>query len=264
MIAARSSYTCRFFLLPCCAHEFDGRKFQRDSAAKSQYFEYIKYIKTVSEGCGFKTDLDKLRIPSTKRICLIGSVRSYERDKIDQQDELIKKIINARCLKGHEGTDDCETSEGQWSRNFKPRDIVERVRNCTKVDRAVIEEIINIVTSHLLRKVRPLPIGDRPGKTWNAGGQVELSEIAKIVPPETLKQLRNECGGLQTLLRNNGHIFRVIDGRVQFKVPGSEPTSNRKKRKGKSNIQTKVKPCWFYENHPDGCPLAENVCTFKH
>lgn len=265
VIAARSSYNCKFFLLPCCAHEFDGRKFQRDCATKSQYFEYMKYVKSVCEGCGFKTDLDKLRIPSTKRICLVGRRRIYPKEMMSVRDKLINEIINARSLKGKASSkadgDEEILSESLWSTDFKPRESVEKVRNCTKIDRTVIDEIINTVTEQLLRKVRN--IERSRGGTWNAGGQMELAEIAKILDPQTLKKLRNECGGLQTLLRNNSHIFRVAEGCVQFKIPGSEIATNKKKKMNK-NFRTKVKLCWFHENHPDGCPIDDELCTFKH
>ncbi|XP_043269554.1 probable tRNA (uracil-O(2)-)-methyltransferase isoform X1 [Venturia canescens] len=264
VIAARSSYHCKFFLLPCCPHEFDGRKFQRESAIKSQYFEYMKYVKSVCEGCGFKTDIDKLRIPSTKRICLVGRDRIYPREMMPIRDKLIDEIINARSLKGKEISAKerkNNSTESQWSTDFKPRESVERVRNCTKVDRAVIDEIINVVTRQLLHKVRN--IERNGGGTWNAGGQIELAEIAKILAPETLKKLRNECGGLQTLLRNNSHIFRVSDGCVHFRIPGTAITSNKNKKNSK-NFRTKVKACWFHENHPDGCPVTDELCNFKH
>ena len=187
-------------------------------------------------------------------------------ERSNEQDKLIDEIINARARKEKSSTTgDIKAPQGQWSRDFKPRDVVEHVRNCTQLDRSVIDEIINIVTSHLMRKVRQISLIHEPDKKWNAGGQLELREIAKIVPPETLKQLRNECGGLQTLLKNNSHIFHVINGTVQFKVPGSQATSKKKKRRSNTNnVMIKVKPCWFYVNHPDGCPVSGELCNFKH
>lgn len=35
-----------------------------------------------------------------------------------------------------------------------------------------------------------------------------LSEVAKLFDKSTLLQLKNECGGLQTLLRNHYYIFK--------------------------------------------------------
>ncbi|XP_011303763.1 probable tRNA (uracil-O(2)-)-methyltransferase [Fopius arisanus] len=260
VIAARSSYTCRFFLLPCCAHEFDGRKYQRDSASSSQYSEYLKYIKTVCETCGFTPKVDRLRIPSTKRICLIGQARNYPEEETHSQDMKIEKMITARSL-NPAGTE--KTNE--WTTDFKPREVVERVRNCTQIDRNVIKEIVELVAKELLRKTRKISLdhSGNSGKLWNAGGQLGLAEIAKIVTPESLKQLKNECGGLQTLIKNHSHIFQVVDGSVQFRIPGSASNPKRKKS-GRSKIVVRVKPCWFFGNHPDGCPLADDCCNFKH
>ncbi|XP_034940945.1 probable tRNA (uracil-O(2)-)-methyltransferase [Chelonus insularis] len=261
VIAARSSYNCRFFLLPCCAYEFDGRKYQRTIASNSQYLEYLKYVQSICEVCGFVTQVDKLRIPSTKRICLIGSARTYSEEETDIIDNEIEKIILDRSL--NIKSDKSEIIDDQkWSQNFKPREVVEKVRNCTKIDKEVVNKIVDLVVNHLLCKTRIIELENSNIK-WNAGGKVKLKEIVKVIPSNTLQQLKKECGGLQTLLRNNSHIFQVIDGTVQFRIPGSNSTTI-KKRRNKSNIQFRVKPCWFFINHPNGCPLSSEKCTYKH
>lgn len=266
VIAARSSYRCQFFLLPCCAYEFDGRKYQRNSAAKSQYFEYMNYMKRVCEECGFKTDLDKLRIPSTKRICLVGRERTYSMESKDLQENAIRLLIGARSAKEEskmlDNTDECDCS--LWSASFKPRETVERVRNCTKVDRSLITDIVNLVAEHLLRKVRMIDVEVSEEK-WNAGGQIELSQVAGLLPLEMLKALKSECGGLQTLLKNNSDIFKVMEGIVQFRVPGTTADATRKKKRQKnSQLTRQTKPCWFYHNHPNKCPLDNETCNYKH
>lgn len=63
----RSSYSCRYFVLPCCFFDFYG-KYQRRQCKKSQYKEYIDFINEVSQVSGFNTEEDCLRIPSTKRV----------------------------------------------------------------------------------------------------------------------------------------------------------------------------------------------------
>uniref|UniRef100_A0A182SF20 tRNA (uracil-O(2)-)-methyltransferase n=1 Tax=Anopheles maculatus TaxID=74869 RepID=A0A182SF20_9DIPT len=73
VIAARSSYRCRFFLLPCCAYEFDGSKYQRQNCSLSQYGDFLNYATEIARVCGFHVEMDRLRIPSTKRTCLVGS-----------------------------------------------------------------------------------------------------------------------------------------------------------------------------------------------
>ena len=37
---------------------------------------------------------------------------------------------------------------------------------------------------------------------------MRLSEVAKLFDKSTLLQLKNECGGLQTLLRNHYYVFK--------------------------------------------------------
>ncbi|XP_043669397.1 probable tRNA (uracil-O(2)-)-methyltransferase [Vespula pensylvanica] len=266
VIAARSSYNCRFFLLPCCAYEFDGKKYQRQSASKSQYSEYISYVKNISEICGFDTQIDKLRIPSTKRICLIGCKRNYSKEDTLSQDKRIQELINIKSssLEGVIETDNNEHLSNSWSDNFKPRNPIEQVRNCTQLNKTLISDIIKIVSSQLLCTYHPINLQEKSNKIWNAGGQIDLKDIVKLIPSEMLKQLRNECGGIQTLLKNNGHIFSVIQGRVQFRIPGITPINVKKKRKTNATHPVKVKPCWFHENHPDGCPNIAVKCNFKH
>lgn len=65
---SRSSYTCRFFVLPCCFFDFVGR-YQRRQSKKTQYREYLDFVLEVGLSCGFHVQEDCLRIPSTKRVC---------------------------------------------------------------------------------------------------------------------------------------------------------------------------------------------------
>lgn len=272
MIASRSSYECRFFLLPCCAYEFDGRKYRRCNAAESQYSEYMSYIRSVCEGCGFFTQMDRLRIPSTKRTCFIGWRRNYAREDSATLDANIKKIINARSavttmietISRPDTVTEVAKDRDLWSASFKPRSSTERTRNCTQLDKGLVLDIVNVVAAHLLRTERRIPLEQRPGKTWNAGRQINISEVAKLIAPEMLQQLRNECGGLQTLLKNHSNIFYVTQGKVQFRIPGNKVIGKKKRKKNSGAPVRKVKPCWFYKNHPDGCPALEVDCDFQH
>lgn len=67
-MSSRSSYTCRFFVLPCCFFDFAGRYHRRQSR-KTQYREYLDFVLEVGLSCGFHMQEDCLRIPSTKRVC---------------------------------------------------------------------------------------------------------------------------------------------------------------------------------------------------
>lgn len=203
--------------------------------------------------------MDRLRIPSTKRTCLIGWKRTYAKEDTATLDVNIQKLIDARSTdqQAENANQVCE----QWSASFRARSPTERTRNCTQLDKGLILDIVNMVVAHLLHAGRRIPL--ESGATWNAGRQIEIGEVVKLIPREMLQQLRNECGGLQTLLKNHNNIFCVARGKVQFRIPGTVDKKKRKRKSGKVPLR-KVKSCWFHENHPDGCPALEIDCDFQH
>ncbi|XP_068210125.1 probable tRNA (uracil-O(2)-)-methyltransferase isoform X2 [Palaemon carinicauda] len=164
VIAAKSKYTTRFFVIPCCAHDFDC-KYKRQRAGMSQYADYIKYIKEVGVVCGFHVLEDRLRIPSTKRVCLIGQDRTYD---IDESPRVLKAIdefiqnrneFNAKAPCENEGKSiksvdqsGKRTADPLWSTNFKAREAVQPVRNCTRLKEEVKHELLSAVFSILLEK----------------------------------------------------------------------------------------------------------------
>lgn len=235
--------------MPCCAHNFDGSKYQRQNSSISQYTEYLQYIKQLCEDCGFQTHTDRLKIPSTKRICHIGLGRTYPIEKYGQYCDRIQNIIN-------EGSTDVHC-ERIWIKDFKAREATEKVRNCTQLDKSLVEEIVAIISNHLLDTCNLESV-------WSIGNVVELNEIIKYIPKDKLKALKSESGGLQTLLRNNHHIFKVQSATVQLRHPKTiEEVYNNSQNKT-NNIKVQQRPCWFYNNHPQGCPLNDLECSFLH
>ncbi|XP_078598056.1 putative tRNA (uracil-O(2)-)-methyltransferase isoform X2 [Branchiostoma floridae x Branchiostoma japonicum] len=95
VIAARSSYTTRYFVLPCCPFDFHGR-FARTHTANSHYRNYLDYVCSIGQACGFTVEEDSLRIPSTKRICQIGRTRIYPEDEMQKIDQQISDFIISR------------------------------------------------------------------------------------------------------------------------------------------------------------------------
>ncbi|KAJ2455197.1 tRNA(Ser) Um(44) 2'-O-methyltransferase [Coemansia sp. RSA 2336] len=76
IIAARST-TTNFVVIPCCPHELSGKKMPLKAAAgQSKYHSYVNYIKRLAEQCGFITEQEYLRIPSTKNVAILGRKRS--------------------------------------------------------------------------------------------------------------------------------------------------------------------------------------------
>ncbi|KAF4527908.1 hypothetical protein B566_EDAN011299 [Ephemera danica] len=230
VLSAASSPKSSFFLLPCCAHDFWG-KFQRLNPNNSQYTEYIMFVRTVGETCGFKVEIDKLRIPSTKRTCLIGRSRFKSVDKT-----VLWEYVTSRKQSGQE--------------DFSPRSNVEPVRNCTKLASGVTEQVLKSIVDRLLRGFM------KDTESWWAGNELPLSEAAALLPQALRTEMKKECGGLQTLLRNHHSIFLVQGGTVKFREPKPSSSANL--------TRWKQKPCWFFLNHPQGCPLEEDQCSFNH
>lgn len=220
----------------------------------------MRYIQTVSDSCGFVTQIDRLKIPSTKRVCLIGSAQNTTRDQFAEQCTVIQDYIDSQTKKT------CSDPTVAWSDGFAARSDVEPVRNCSRIDRSIQDAIVKIVFEHLLAKRRCL---DGIRSSWNAGGQATLGELAKLIGSDRLRELKSECGGLQTLLKNNHQIFQVVKGAVQVRspVPYSErltEVQQQRSKKPSAVIVFKQKRCWFLDNHPDGCPFKAIECSFSH
>ncbi|XP_043919498.1 probable tRNA (uracil-O(2)-)-methyltransferase [Protopterus annectens] len=249
VIAARSSYFCRYFVLPCCFFDLYG-KYCRKQSRNTQYREYLDFVIEVGSICGFQVEEDTLRIPSTKRVCLIGKERSYSYCDEIHIDEQRKDYINSRqqcSLNVASGTScfterNCETSNstdninnesskscsdertqvshdkcnlntsssGSWITNFQPREKTEQVRNCASLPRDFINSVVLQVASALLEAGKSQnQSAYKQERAWNKGGTLTLREVAELLSKDTLQKLKNECGGLQTLLKNSHQVFEV-------------------------------------------------------
>uniref|UniRef100_A0A0B7B3H1 tRNA (uracil-O(2)-)-methyltransferase n=2 Tax=Arion vulgaris TaxID=1028688 RepID=A0A0B7B3H1_9EUPU len=426
-MAARSSYKTSFFLLPCCPHDFDS-KFSRHEKGKSKYETYMNYVKKITVECGFKPESDTLRIPSTKRICIIGRRRSYE--KVDElmveerrqafidkgtvyKQSISNKDISKPCVQALKQTTDVDShpplptdfievglqtstiasvvqnmmtprhnklaensndvcmheeedslvsssatssldsnysltcgekrtieslestdsgfyeqetthsvdnsgtkrrknstgtvSSGesqssdpentspvdanskftfsqnlngrnvgssqvvkatQWATGFQLR-AEQTVRNCQKVPEQIKFKIVETVFNHILAAPDSRTVLLSNGKTWTMGGSVALNKVAALFDKPTMQELKSECGGLQTLLRNHSHVFQVTGGFVQLRdFTVSDPWIGRKVKKVKNNRDLqdtrKTTLCWFDTHHPCGCPRTKENCQFAH
>lgn len=78
----------RFFVLPCCFFDFDGKKVSfgrtrrtlgvRAEAGTGKYEQYYRWIAQISKAFGFTTEYENLRIPSTKYVSLLGRFIEFE------------------------------------------------------------------------------------------------------------------------------------------------------------------------------------------
>ncbi|XP_043429027.1 probable tRNA (uracil-O(2)-)-methyltransferase isoform X2 [Prionailurus bengalensis] len=238
VIAARSNYSCRFFVLPCCFFDFVG-KYARRQSRKTQYREYLDFVTEVGLACGFHVQEDCLRIPSTKRVCLIGKRRTYP-----------------------------PTGEALMDEQ-RTREKAERVRNCAALPRDFVDRVVLQVGHLLLDAERPCA-GSAPSgslKAWNRGGSLSLADVASELDGETLRRLKRECGGLQTLLKNNHQVFEVRSGRVHLRDWREERLRKQRQPEAKRRLFSeafKTRLCWFFSHHPDGCALPSDCCPFAH
>ena len=210
-----------------------------------------------------------MRIPSTKRICFVG--RSRSKHGADQG-TLRQTILDMIPMEEENAEKRLKTNNG-----FVPRPAEIKVRNCTRIEQSVKDEILGIVLNRLLDRKNPLTESMGPFQVpnvevqfgWNCGDIVPLSELAGLVAKELLARLKSECGGIQTLLRNHNFMFVVIGGLVRLRCHATDSSEKGRKRKGSSSssqngARTKTKLCWFHGGHPDGCSISAESCLWAH
>ncbi|KAK3101613.1 hypothetical protein FSP39_004858, partial [Pinctada imbricata] len=256
VIAARSHFDCRFFLLPCCHHDFNS-KFSTKQANESCYRSYLNYVREIGE------------------TCFIGKEGICKRDEEEKMNKEISDFIEMRCKMQSTSNSNSSSSQKrsldsknsqteQWTSGFVPRENFETSKNCKGVDRSLTNHIVQKVFDTLLTcpdcEVRQLA----NGRQWRKGGTLPLSDVVKLFEKDTMMAMKAQCGGLQTLLRNHNSVFN--GGKVQLRdLTLSEPYSKYSKLRKKDNSEYfKTMPCWFDRNHPDGCPRLAVDCTFAH
>ncbi|CAB0015666.1 unnamed protein product, partial [Nesidiocoris tenuis] len=179
VIAMLSSERTNFFLLPCCAFEFSGVKFKRTDSSKSVYMGYLDYLENLTRTLGFNVSRDRLKIPSTKRICLVSDGRF----SAPPSSQFIKELVNDRCR----DITAQEVNSGDLVANFQPRQSIEKVRNCTQLDR-------NFVTS-LIAKISKILLTDASlSLSWQQGSPIAIPNLAEKLDRDDLLKLKSECG----------------------------------------------------------------------
>ena len=141
-IASLAPNCTNFFVLPCCAFTFTG-KFVKRKHQSSLYREYLDYVKNVGSKCGFVMEEDRLKIPSTKRVCFVGRARNHPPK---EKQSVITTIM--AMLPEEKASEPSEKKSKLES--FVPRPAEIKVRNCTKVATEVREKIIGLVCKRLL------------------------------------------------------------------------------------------------------------------
>ena len=232
---------CNIYLIPCCFFDFNGKyNFSMIKKNESRYDNYVSYLKNIFELSGFDVTKDKLRIPSTKNLCLIG-IRNPE------------KVIDYEKL---------DLLMSKDSSSFKIRDFEEEKnkssRNCTKnVDNDLKVYIVKTILDSILKESNEAL--EKYDKTvWNRGRKVNLNEIIKLFDKDILIKLKQECGGIKTLIKNHHQLFEVADkDYIQLRIIQNNNTKDKLKF-------LKTKNCLFDLYHPNGCLLDSKECLFIH
>ncbi|XP_074132968.1 putative tRNA (uracil-O(2)-)-methyltransferase [Sminthopsis crassicaudata] len=247
VIAARSSYNCRYFVLPCCFFDFTG-KYSRRQSKTTQYREYLDFIKEVGFTCGFHVEEDCLRIPSTKRVCLIGKSRTYPATEEALVDKQRAQYIDSRqscaqiphsedsscsssgstvetnhcdhhaylnCLSDESPKDQFPEDEKKvpqenriWISGFQPRDKIEHVRNCASLPRDFIDHIVLKVANLLLNEKQQNP------KDPCIGSSKTWNRGGSLSLTEVANQLDRET--LQRLKRECGGLQTLLKNSHQI------------------------------------------------
>lgn len=289
VMAFRSSPNTRYFVLPCCFFDFD-KKYNKTEANTTQYRSYLNFMQEIGHVCGYEVEEDNLRIPSTKRVCQIGmkvrcdEMRTLTNDQIDwyiQTRSVQSGLESCKISKSFEEylqTKNCDSpsSEGtsKWSEQFEPRQKVEPVRNCSSLSDDLKETIVTKVFLEILSAEKSDKVKGQETKRlrkWSKGGVIKIRDAVSLFESDVLKQLKQECGGLKTLLKNHYQIFHVVGDEVRIRdwsnLESSLPKSSSKNKYKDSNRREekyKTKLCWFDSHHPEGCPRESADCPFAH
>ncbi|NXD19560.1 TRM44 methyltransferase, partial [Spelaeornis formosus] len=254
VIAARSSYSCCYFVLPCCFFDFHG-KYSRRQSKKTQYREYLDFVAQVGLVCGFHVEEDCLRIPSTKRVILasVGLLSLFFKICI---------IKNIHCFLGNSTLNVIGAVLKQ--EEMKCLMIFSYVTpNDGKLKKTLFFNLIFLAACLTFLSLIFL---------FFLSSEIQseilsLREVAENLNKETLKKLKSEYGGLQTLLKNNHQVFEVLNGRVHIRDWRKEKPSSKTKPEVKRRLSAeafKTRLCWFFIHHPDGCSLPSEACPYAH
>ncbi|KAF5394661.1 putative tRNA (Uracil-O(2)-)-methyltransferase [Paragonimus heterotremus] len=289
ILAARSGPSCRIFVLPCCPFglygkynsflhttpEIETRCDSNTSAdEQSRYRLYLAYLRGLFRVCGLSSEIDVLRIPSTKRICLVG------RNLLSTDQTL--RLLRITDAVAHE-------KQAATVPFFVARNNHEPILNCTRVPGDIKHAVCNMIFAKLLElepdlkhlKSKGLFVSSTgfiktvDGRWWKPGGHLALNQVAMVLEREQLESMKSQHGGLQTLLRNHHQAFQVVRGFVQIRwlpekmakisnVVNDSITQRQSSKQSVESNKRKTKPCWLLHHHPDGCPYPSDNCDFLH
>jgi tRNASer (uridine44-2'-O)-methyltransferase len=80
-----------FIAIPCCSHNLTGSRFRAPPSkeagvSSSAYASLVVWVSKLAEDCGWKLEKEMLRIPSTRKACLLGRERTKPFADVDMVD----------------------------------------------------------------------------------------------------------------------------------------------------------------------------------
>uniref|UniRef100_A0A915DEA7 tRNA (uracil-O(2)-)-methyltransferase n=1 Tax=Ditylenchus dipsaci TaxID=166011 RepID=A0A915DEA7_9BILA len=230
---------CNFFLLPCCAYDFFS-KFSRTSRKEITGVgvpdTYHNFIKSIIQKLGFDLKEDQLKIPSRKTKCFIGTIPG------NGLPENVEEIIEELLLVAR-----------QVKPTFFARPAIQQLRNCS----AIPHDFRLATTRKFFEYLLALEdTENKDSHNWRSGSSVPLIELANLLSDQEKNMMKNQDGGMQTFLKNQHQVFLTRSGRVEIRNWPVVYKEFLQKPNIKDNFQKS--PCWFYFNHPDGCPVNDS------
>lgn len=178
----------------------------------------------------FGFNKNKFDLMAVLKVCFVGRQRSYDMSSETDVDEDRKVFLQSRCSQplqldnrnlnsepvnseDHAEPENGFSSAANWISDFNPRSKEETTRNCVTVDKEIKSKVIHTVFEYLLTDADNQEVGVKfDGSVWRKGGSLVMGDVVSLFDKELLLKLKNECGGLQTLLRNHCHIFQGKNG----------------------------------------------------
>lgn len=246
-VIARRMNATGFFVIPCCPFDF-FKKYQRraDLPGSSIYQNYIEYACTIGDRFGYRPTLENLRIPSTKKICVVGLDCSQKFD-----DGVLESRVKNLMAQLKDG------DEGSCLAKFVPRST--ESGKSQNIDGVAAKPIVDKIFNLLIKDWKN--DGNQTG-TWFTGREdLTFSEIVEGMSSKEKDVLKSKGNGLRTLVKSNRHLFFLNGNVVKLRTPQNEDMGNVSQS---SRDKIKTRQCYFHCFHPQGCPLPENLCAYKH
>ncbi|KAJ7319796.1 hypothetical protein JRQ81_019307 [Phrynocephalus forsythii] len=203
-----------------------------------------------------------------QRARYINGHQSFNKTASEKMDQIDSFLVatDTTFLIGDEEVPQKTGVENVLMSGFLPRG-KEQMINCTSLPQDFVNKVVLKVVQLVLSGSKESPPGNTT--TWNRGESLTLGEIAEHLDKKTLKTLKNEYGGLQTLLKNNHQVFEVLNGKVHIRDwrEWKPPRKNKRHEQAQKRFPSgsfKTRLCWFHMHHPQGCPLVSEFCHYAH